>query len=246
MYFYRVEIIKLIKQLELSTFQVIISLILLNTQLSFAQSKFDGSYIGANLGVVQGSADSKELILYNDANNGSYKPNGNIFGLYGGYNISFNKEYFIGFEAGLNRLEIKKEKQLPAYEGDASRIDDSIAMTDSGYYFSPEVKVGVLLSENSNYYISAGKVFSRIKQSYRDNNANGLRLVPAAETDNFDGNSIGFGFEYLENNTIYRADFSSINFGTREMSTTNNGGGIQRFSDKLSLNILTIGFAKKF
>ena len=237
---------KLIKQLKLLTLQLIISLILLNTQLSFAQSKFDGSYIGANLGVVQGSADSKDLISYNSGDNGSYKPNGNIFGLYGGYNISFNKEYFIGFEAGLNRLEIKKEKQFPSYVGDASRIDDSIALTDSGYYFSPEVKVGILLSENSNYYISAGKIFSRIKQSYRDNNETGLTLVPAAETDNLSGNSIGFGFEYLENNTIYRADFSSINFGTREMSTRDNFGTIRSFSDKLSLNILTIGFAKKF
>lgn len=237
---------KLIKQLKLLTLQLIISLILLNTQLSFAQSKFDGSYIGANLGVVQGSADSKELTSYNNGDNGSYKPNGNIFGLYGGYNISFNKEYFIGFEAGLNRLEIKKEKQFPSYVGDASRIDDSIALTDSGYYFSPEVKVGILLSENSNYYISAGKIFSRIKQSYRDNNETGNTLVPAAETDNLSGNSIGFGFEYLENNTIYRADFSSINFGTREMSTRDNFGTIRSFSDKLSLNILTIGFAKKF
>jgi len=237
---------KLIKQLKLLTLQLIISLILLNTQLSFAQSKFDGSYIGANLGVVQGSADSKDLSSYNDGDNISYKPNGNIFGLYGGYNTSFNKEYFIGFEAGLNRLEIKKEKQLPIFVGDANRIDDSIALTDSGYYFSPEVKVGVLLSENSNYYISAGKVFSRIKQSYRDNNATGLTLVPQAETDNLSGNSIGFGFEYLEKNTIYRADFSSINFGTREMSTRDNNGTTRRFSDKLSLNILTIGFAKKF
>ena len=237
---------RFIKQSKLLTFQVIVSLIFLNTQFSFAQSKFDGSYIGANLGIVQGSADSKELTNYNGGNNGSYKPNGNIFGLYGGYNISFNKEYFIGFEAGLNRLEIKKEKQLPSFVGAADRIDDSIALTDSGYYFSPEVKVGVLLKENSNYYISAGKVFSRIKQSYRDNNATGLTLVPQAETDNLSGNSIGFGFEYLENNTIYRADFSSINFGTREMSTRDNLGTIRSFSDKLSLNILTIGFAKKF
>jgi hypothetical protein len=237
---------RFIKQSKLLTFQVIVSLIFLNTQFSFAQSKFDGSYIGANLGIVQGSADSKELTSYNEGNNGSYKPNGNIFGLYGGYNISFNKEYFLGFEAGLNRLEIKKEKQFPSYVGDATRIDDSIAKTDSGYYFSPEVKVGVLLSENSNYYISAGKVFSRIKQSYRDNNATGLTLVPAAETDNLSGNSIGFGFEFLENNTIYRADFSSINFGTREMSTRDNSGTTRSFSDKLSLNILTIGFAKKF
>ena len=238
---------KLIKQLKLLTLQLIISLILLNTQLSFAQSKFDGSYIGAKLGLAQGSANSKETVgAYNEpfGEVGQYSPNGNIFGIYGGYNTSFNKEYFLGFEAGLNRLEIKTEKQLPAYVG--IRGDDSIAMTDSGYYFSPEVKVGVLLSENSNYYIKAGKVFSNIKQSFRDNDATGLTLVPQAQTSNLNGNSIGFGFEYLENNTIYRADFSSINFGTREMSTRDNGGTTRGFSDKLSLNILTIGFAKKF
>ena len=79
---------KLIKQLKLLTIQVIVSLILLNMQFSFAQSKFDGSYIGAKLGVVQGSADSKEARppTYNSDDVGSYKPNGNIFGIYGGYN----------------------------------------------------------------------------------------------------------------------------------------------------------------
>lgn len=238
---------KLIKVLKLITYQAIVSLIFFNAQISFAQSKFDGSYIGAKLGLAQGSANSKETVgAYNEplGDVGQYSPNGNIFGIYGGYNTSFNKEYFLGFEAGLNRLEIKTEKQLPAYVG--IRGDDSIAMTDSGYYFSPEVKVGVLLSENSNYYIKAGKVFSNIKQSFRDNDATGLTLVPQAQTSNLNGNSIGFGFEYLENNTIYRADFSSINFGTREMSTRDNGGTTRGFSDKLSLNILTIGFAKKF
>ena len=239
---------KLIKQSKLLTFQVVVSLIFLNTQISFAQSKFDGSYIGAKLGLAQGSANSNEVAgeRYNFENVGQYSPNGNIFGIYGGYNTSFNKEYFLGFEASLNRLEIKTEKQLASFVGLANRIDDSIAMTDSGYYFSPEVKVGVLLSENSNYYIKAGKVFSNIKQSFRDNNAAGLRLVPQAETSNLNGNSIGLGFEYLEKDTIYKVDFSSVNFGTRTMTTLANDDRRAVFSDKLSLNIFSIGFAKKF
>jgi hypothetical protein len=239
---------KLIKQSKLLTFQVILSLIILNTQISFAQSKFDGSYIGAKLGSAKGSADSNEVAgtNYNNANVGQYSPNGNIFGVYGGYNTSLSKEYFLGFEVGLNRLEIKTDKQLPSFVGLENRIDDSIAMTDSGYYFSPEVKVGVLLSENSNYYIKAGKVFSNIKQSYRDNNATGLTLVPQAETSNLNGNSIGVGFEYLDKDIIYKVDFSSINFGTRTMTTLDNRGDSRRFSDKLSLNILSIGFGKKF
>jgi len=241
---------KLIKQSKLLTFQIIVCLIILNTQVSFAQSKFDGSYIGAKLGSAKGSADSNEVAgaTYNDINVGQYSPNGNIFGIYGGYNTSFNKEYFLGFEAGLNRLEIKTDKQLALFVGDETRIDDSIAMTDSGYYFSPEVKVGVLLSENSNYYIKAGKVFSNIKQSYRDNNATGTRLTPQAETSNLNGNSIGLGFEYLDKDTIYKVDFSSINFGTRTMRTSVNNSttSFSSFTDKLSLNIFSIGFAKKF
>ena len=241
---------KLIKQSKLLTFQVVVSLIFLNTQISFAQSKFDGSYIGAKLGLAQGSANSNEVVgeRYNYENVGQYSPNGNIFGIYGGYNTSFNKEYFLGFEASLNRLEIKTEKQLASFVGLANRIDDSIAMTDSGYYFSPEVKVGVLLSENSNYYIKAGKVFSNIKQSYRDNNATGAILTPQAETSNLNGNSIGLGFEYLDKDTIYKLDFSSINFGTRTMRTSVNNSAttFSSFTDKLSLNIFSIGFAKKF
>ena len=239
---------KLIKQLKLLTFQVVVSLIFLNTQISFAQSKFDGSYIGAKLGSAKGSANSNEVAgtTYNNTNVGQYSPNGNIFGVYGGYNTSFSKEYFLGFEVGLNRLEIKTDKQLPSFVGLENRIDDSIAMTDSGYYFSPEVKVGVLLSENSNYYIKAGKVFSNIKQSYRDNNTFGATLVPQAETSNLNGNSIGLGFEYLDKDTIYKVDFSSVNFGTRTMTTLDNSGNSRSFSDKLSLNIFSIGFAKKF
>jgi hypothetical protein len=241
---------KLIKHSKLLTFQVILSLIILNTQTSFAQSKFDGSYIGAKLGSAKGSADSNEVAgaTYNGTNVGPYSPNGNIFGIYGGYNTSFSKEYFLGFEVGLNRLEIKTDKQLPNFVGLANRIDDSIAMTDSGYYFSPEVKVGVLLSENSNYYIKAGKVFSNIKQSYRDNNATGAILTPQAETSNLNGNSIGLGFEYLDKDTIYKVDFSSINFGTRTMRTSVNDSttSFVDFTDKLSLNIFSIGFAKKF
>ena len=240
---------KLIKQSKLITFQVILSLIVLNTQISFAQSKFDGSYVGAKLGLAQGSANSKETVgAYNEpfGEVGQYSPNGNIFGIYGGYNTSFNKEYFLGFEASLNRLEIKTEKQLASFVGLANRIDDSIAMTDSGYYFSPEVKVGVLLSENSNYYIKAGKVFSNIKQSFRDNDATGLTLVPQAQTSNLNGNSIGLGFEYLDKDTIYKVDFSSVNFGTRTMTTLDSSGTARAFSDKLSLNIFSIGLAKKF
>ena len=242
---------RFIKQLRLLTLQVILSLILLNTQFSFAQSKFDGSYIGAKLGSAKGSADSNEVAgqTYNAGFAvGQYSPNGNIFGIYGGYNTSFSKEYFLGFEVGLNRLEIKTDKQFPLFVGDATRIDDSIAMTDSGYYFSPEVKVGVLLSENSNYYIKAGKVFSNIKQSYRDNNAieGTSTLVPQAETSNLNGNSIGLGFEYLEKDTIYKVDFSSVNFGTRTMTTRADLGETVAFTDKLSLNIFSIGFAKKF
>jgi hypothetical protein len=242
---------KLIKHSKLLTFQVILSLIILNTQISFAQSKFDGSYIGAKLGSAKGSADSNEVAgaTYNSTNVGQYSPNGNIFGIYGGYNTSFSKEYFLGFEAGLNRLEIKNEKQLTSFIGDATRIDDSIAMTSSGYYFSPEVKVGVLLSENSNYYIKAGKVFSNIKQSFRDNNANGARITPQAETSNLNGNSIGLGFEYLDKDTMYKVDFSSVRFGTRTMPaswTSSDGSGNSSFTDKLSLNIFSIGLAKKF
>ena len=64
---------KLIKHSKLLTFQVILSLIILNTQISFAQSKFDGSYIGAKLGSAKGSADSNEVAgaTYNSTNVGN-------------------------------------------------------------------------------------------------------------------------------------------------------------------------------
>ena len=70
--------------------------------------------------------------------------------------------------------------------------------------------------------------------------------MPQAETSNLNGNSIGLGFEYLDKDTIYKVDFSKISFGTRTMTTGDSNGGTVAFTDKLSLNIFSIGFGKKF
>ncbi len=125
------------------------------------------------------------------------------------------------------------------------RGDDSIAMTSDGRYFFPGLRFG-LSKDNSNYFVKAGKVYSKIKQSYRDNDPIGLTLVPQAESSNLRGNSFGFGFEHFGNGLIYRADFSKINFGTQQMETTDNTSISRIFQDKLQLKIFSIGISKKF
>lgn len=238
-------ITKLISRLKFTKVLLAASLFALITQISFAETlnPFAGNYVGANLGRVNGDASSVEKSTYNSSNVGDYSPNGQMINLFVGHNFLINDLYFFGTEFELGKLNIKEEKQLPNYVG--VRGDDSIAMTSDGRYFSPGLRFG-LLKENSNYFIKVGKVYSRIKQSFRDTDPEGTTLVPQAESSNLRGDSFGFGFEHFNNGLVYRADFSKINFGSQQMETTSNLGGEFGFEDKLTLKIFSIGISKKF
>jgi len=239
-------ITKLRSRVKLTT-TILISLIVLNTHISFAETKnpFAGNYMGANLGRVDGDARSVEKATYNASNVGDYSPDGQVINLFVGHNSNslINDSFFFGTEFEFGKLNIREEKQLPAFVG--VRGDDSIAMTSSGRYFSPGLRFG-LLKDNSNYFIKVGKVYSKIKQSFRDNDTEGLTLVPQAESSNLTGNSFGFGFEHFNDGLVYRAAFSKINFGSQQMNTTSNAGGSFDFEDKLTLKIFSIGISKKF
>jgi hypothetical protein len=237
-------ITKLRSRANLAT-TILISVIVLNAQISFAETKnsFAGNYAGVKLGLAKGDARSTELLLYNEGDNGDYSPDGKMISFFLGHNLFINDLYFFGIEFEYGKLNIKEEKQFPDYVG--VRGDDSIAMTSDGRYFYPGLRFG-LSKDNSNYFIKAGKVYSKIMQSYRDNDPEGLTLVPQAESSNLRGNSFGFGFEHFSNGLIYRADFSKINFGTQQMETLDNLNDSRIFQDKLKLKIFSIGISKKF
>ena len=239
-------ITKLRNKLNFTSVLVAASLFALITQISFAETlnPFAGNYVGAKRGWVSGDASSVEKSLnYNVGNVGDYSPNGQVINLFVGHNSLINDLYFFGTEFELGKLNINKEKKLRDHVG--VRGDDSIAMTSDGRYFSPGLRFG-LLKENSNYFIKVGKVYSRIKQSYRDNDTVGTTLVPQAESSNLRGNSFGFGFEHFNNGLVYRADFSEINFGSQHMETRDAIGDSVVFHDKLELKIFSIGISKKF
>lgn len=243
-------ITKLRSRLNFAKVLLAASLFALITQISFAETlnPFAGNYVGAKLGLAKGDAISSDSGYNSHLSGergfvGDYNPDGKVIGLFGGHNFLINDLYFFGTEFELGKLNIKEEKQLPDYVG--VRGDDSIAMTSDGRYFSPGLRFG-LLKDNSNYFIKVGKVYSRIKQSYRDNDPTGTTLVPQAESSNLRGNSFGFGFEHFNNGLVYRADFSKINFGSQQMETTNNFGNSFVFHDKLKLKIFSIGISKKF
>jgi len=241
-----IMITKLRSRVKLTT-TILISLIVLNTHISLAETKnpFAGNYMGANLGRVSGDASSVDKSNYNGGNVGDYSPDGQVINLFVGHNSNslINDSFFFGTEFEFGKLFIREEKQYPDYVG--VRGDDSIAKTSSGMYFSPGLRFG-LLKDNSNYFIKVGKVYSKIKQSFRDNDSAGRTLVPQAESSNLTGNSFGFGFEHFNDGLVYRAAFSKINFGSQQMETTDDLGGSSVFEDKLTLKIFSIGISKKF
>ena len=70
-------ITKLRSRVKLTT-TILISLIVLNTHISLAETKnpFAGNYMGANLGRVSGDASSVDKSNYNGGNVGDYSPDG--------------------------------------------------------------------------------------------------------------------------------------------------------------------------
>jgi hypothetical protein len=192
---------KIKKKINFTKVLLATSLFALITQISFAETKnpFAGNYVGVKLGLAKGDARSAELVNYNGTDTGDYSPNGKMIGLFVGHNFLINDLFFFGTEFEYGKLNIIEEKQHPEYV--SLRGDDSIAMTSDGRYFFPGLRFG-LSKDNSNYFVKAGKVYSKIKQSYRDNDPEGLTLVPQAESSNLRGNSFGFGFEHFGNGLI--------------------------------------------
>ena len=239
---------KLVSKVKLAT-TILISLIVLNAHASFAETKnpFDGNYVGVKIGYVNPEARSTESTEYNTANVGEYSEDGEMGSLFVGRNFLINDLFYFGTELELGKLNIQQEKQLPANVGEATRVDDSIAMTSDGKYLSPGLRFG-LLKENTNYFIKAGKVYSQITQSFRDNNPTGATLDPPAQRADLEGNSFGFGFEHFNENNglVYRAGYTEMDFGTQGMSTVGSDNATYTFVDELRLKIFSIGISKKF
>ena len=235
---------KLIKQLKLSTFQVILSLIFLNTQISFAQqaatsqiTNLQKIFIGVNINNMSKKSASEDT-SYNRFNQTYSDDDDNISLSLTKYfsqkDISDN--FIYGFS--VNVAHLKK------FEGKDNSGIGGNPITLKGNYINPEIKVGSFLDEKKRFLINAsyGKVFSDIKQRFADDNPGGQTLSYST-SPSLEGISKGIELAYnSESNIIYKLGLKNIDF--KRVNSVSNGStsGTFTFPQELSLRKVYIGF----
>jgi hypothetical protein len=233
---------KLVSKVKLAT-TILISLIVLNAHVSFAETPFDGNYMGVKIGYVNTAAQAREITGWNNTDIGDYGDDGEMGSFFVGHNFMIDDLFYFGAELELGKLKIHSEKQLPGQPA-----NDSIARTNDGTYLSPGLRFG-MLKENTNYFVKAGKVYSSITQTFRDETMEGGgQLIPHAKRKELNGSILGIGFERFNNNhgLAYRVDYSITDFGKEQFDATDTLGQFFTFEDKLLLKILSFGISKKF
>jgi len=241
---------KLIKQLKLLTFQVILSLIILNTQISSAQQVVNSQItnlqtflLGANINNMSKKSKSDDLLGYNRLGRETYSDNDNNISLtltkyFSNKDISDN--FIYGFSVNVAHL-----KKFEGSDTSGNLALGGNPITFQGNYINPELKVGSFLDEKKHFLINAsyGKVFSDIKQRFRDDVIDGNTLSDNTSSS-LEGTSKGIELAYnSESNIIYKLGLKNINF-KRETNegVAQIGGGRFPFADQLSLRNIYIGF----
>ena len=238
---------KLIKQSKLLILQVIVSLIILNTQISFAQkveapqiTNLQNFFLGVNINKTTKKSESQDT-TYNFSNQ-TYSDNDNNISLtltkyFSNKDISDN--FIYGFSVNVAHL-----KKFEGRDTSGGLALGGNPITFQGNYINPELKVGSFLDEKKHFFINAsyGKVFSDIKQRFRDDVTAGLTLADNTSSS-LEGTSKGIELAYnSESNIIYKLGLKNIHFKKEKLESLNNNGFSVPFNDQLSLRTIYIGF----
>ena len=152
---------KLIKQSKLLTFQVIVSLIFLNTQISFAQNLnkwSEGPYGGVSLvfnKIKQGDAsyinDGGTEVLNYDSDREKSK------GIKIGYNKMISDSFFVGPE-----FFYSGEKSLDFNDSNNGGVTDNIRFKNN---YNIGLRAGYAASSDIAYVIGYGKSYQKVETS---------------------------------------------------------------------------------
>jgi opacity protein-like surface antigen len=223
---------KLIKQQKLLTFQVILSLIILNTQISFAQNKkinlkdWEGSYVG--IGIANSSSETKvrsttdyDHFGLKFSGNKSKEQNEITYKI--GYLENLDSNLFFGLE--LNKYaDIKKESNNnnPTDATDTTRLhlEDILSL---------ELRLGAILDveneflNNSMIYGKVGAATLRSATKSYEPNKGFPSHIGSSKARHY-GSVIGMGIEKkllifddpkINNNTSISLEYNIMNFNKK-------------------------------
>jgi hypothetical protein len=153
---------RLIKQLKLLTFQVIVSLIFLNTQISFAQNlnKWnEGPYVGVSLIFNTIKADDAKYVNTNPSVPGQIYDGDRerSKGIKIGYNKMLTDNIFVGPE-----FSFSKEKSLDFNDSSKGGVTDTIRFEDN---YNIGLRAGYAVSKEIAYVLGYGRSRQTVETS---------------------------------------------------------------------------------
>ena len=252
---------KLIKQLKLLTLQVILSLIILNTQISFAQNKkvnlkdWEGSYIG--IGVANSSSKTEIRALdtavdHYALNNGTKDKNQDEIIFKIGYLEQLNNNILLGIE--LNKYSDIKTSTLNTntasayYRTGGTGIDRNTLQLED--IISLELKLATVL-ENQDIFLNNLMIYGKFGvatlRSNQRNSEDGFDHVSESTARHY-GSVVGVGLEKklsifddpkLDNNTSISFEYNMMNFNKKTSGSDSTGidGPLGSFNDSAGYSV---------
>jgi len=262
---------KLIKQSKLLTFQAIVSLIILNTQISFAQNKkinlkdWEGSYVG--IGVANSSSKTEIRAFGTDINgdgdhyalnNGTKDKSQNEIIFKTGHLEQLNNNILLGIE--LNKYSDIKTSTLNTntasayYRTGGTGIDRNTLKLED--IISLELKLATVL-ENQDIFLNNlmiyGKLGAATLRSNQRNTEDGFDHVSQSKARHY-GSVLGIGIEKklsifddpkISNNTSVSFEYNMMNFN-KKTSGSDSLGIDKGYTVKPEINNLMLTLNYRF
>jgi len=256
---------KLIKQLKLLTFQVIVCLIILNTQVSFAQNKkinlkdWEGSYVG--IGVANSSSKTEIRAPGNDhyaLNNGTKDKSQNEIIFKIGHLEQLNNNILLGVE--LNKYADIKTSTLNTntasgyYRTGGTAIDRNTLKLED--IISLELKLATVL-ENQDIFLNNLMIYGKFGAATLKSNQRNTEDVYVdhigQSTARHYGSVVGIGIEKklsifddpkLSNNASISLEYNMMNFNKKTSGSDRAGIDAAGYSVKPEINnlMLTVNY----
>jgi hypothetical protein len=256
---------KLIKQSKLLTFQVILSLIILNTQISFAQNKkinlkdWEGSYVG--IGAANSSSKTEIRALgtsdHYALNNGTKDKSQDEIIFKIGHLEQLNNNILLGIE--LNKYSDIKTSTLNTntssafYRTGGTGIDRNTLKLEE--IISLELKLATVL-ENQDIFLNNLMIYGKFGvatlRSNQRNTEDGYDHVSESTARHY-GSVVGVGLEKkfsifddpkTSNNTSISIEYNMMNFNKKTSGSDNYGIDAAGYSVKPEINnlMLTVNY----
>jgi opacity protein-like surface antigen len=257
---------KLIKQSKLLTFQVIVSLIILNTQISFAQNKkinlkdWEGSYVGIG---VANSSSKTEIRAPNSndhyaLNNGTKDKSQNEIIFKIGHLEQLNNNILLGIE--LNKYSDIKTSTLNTntasgyYRTGGTAIDRNTLKLEE--IISLELKLATVL-ENQDIFLNNLMIYGKFGvatlKSNQRNTEDGYDDHIGQSTARHYGSVVGIGIEkklsifddpIINNNATISFEYNRMNFNKKTSGSDSFGIDAAGYSVKPEINnlMLTVNY----